>query len=112
MVLDPHKNFVFYAELKKIFSDLEWEIIEGFSSGLTINEIVKSLKIPRKELIFHLIFIGKKFGFQQLLESGLFPDIGQSDDYYVGFKACKEKMKQLLEKKPHGKKICIRNKRP
>jgi|GEM_PF-3052385 len=81
------------TNLKKFLTKKQILLLKCISSNLTIQEMVKVTKYTRKDIILHLMNLGRNLATYDMVENRCFPDKIPSSDYLKGWNDLKHQIK-------------------
>jgi len=79
--------------LKKFLTKKQLLLLKCISANATIQEMVKVTEYTRKDIIFHLMNLGRNLATYDMIENKCFPDNVHSADYLQGWNDLKHQIK-------------------
>jgi len=81
------------TNLRKFLTKKQVLLLKCISANLTIQEMVKVTKYTRKDIILHLMNLGRNLATYDMVENRCFPDKIPSSDYLKGWNDLKHQIK-------------------
>jgi len=81
------------TNLRKFLTKKQILLLKCISANATIQEMVKVTEYTRKDIIFHLMNLGRNLATYDMIENKCFPDNVHSADYLQGWNDLKHQIK-------------------